>query len=61
MTKREASIVSAYTGIFIGDFDDFYSYISQLLGRPVFTHELPELADKIKELSKPDFMSINVN
>ena len=61
MTKREASIISAYTGIFIGDIDDFYSYIAELFGRPVYSHEIPELSDKISELSKPDFMSIKVN
>ena len=40
MTKREAAIVSAYTGVLIGDFDEVHKYIEELLGRPVFTHEL---------------------
>lgn len=36
MTKREAAIITAYTGVFIGDLDEFYKYAKELLGRPVF-------------------------
>ena len=60
MTKTEAAIVTAYTGVVIGEFDDFQKYAESLMGRPVFTHELPGLADVIKEKSRNDFMNIKV-
>lgn len=61
MTKREAAIVSAYTGYLIGDFDEFHKYVSEIMDRPVFTHEFLELEDEIQEKSKQDFINIKVN
>ena len=63
MTKQEAAIVSAYTGIMLGKFSDMHEYIEKLLGRSVWTHELgnKELVDKIKELARNDFIKINVD
>lgn len=60
MTKREASIISAYTGILIGKFEDMHEYIEEKLGRPVFTHELAKknVVEEIKEKSKKDFLKI---
>lgn len=60
MTKREAAIVSAYTGYLIGEFGDFHAYVEEIMGRPVFTHELPSIAEELKEKSKADFMSIKI-
>ena len=62
MTKQEAAIVSAYTGILIGDFSDMHEYIEVLLQRPVFTHELAskQITNEIKEKSKNDFINIEV-
>ena len=60
MTKREAAIVSVYTGVLIGDFSDFYAYAVEIMGRPIFTHEFPYIADELKEKSKKDFMSIQI-
>jgi len=62
MTKKEAAIITIYTGILIGEFSDAHEYAETLLGRPVFTHEFAncELCDKLKELSKQDFISIKV-
>lgn len=60
MTKREAAIVSAYTGYLIGEFSDFHAYVEEIMGRPVFTHEFPSIAEELKEKSKKDFMSIKV-
>lgn len=60
MTKREAAIVSAYTGYLIGEFSDFQAYAEEILGRPIFTHEFPSIADDLKEKSKKDFMSIKI-
>lgn len=62
MTKKEAAIVSAYTGILIGEFSDLHEYIEKILDRPVFTHELSDkkLCVKIKEKSRQDFINIIV-
>lgn len=60
MTKRECAIVSAYTGILCGDFNEFHKYIEEKLGRPVWTHEFAnkELWKVIQELSKEDFCNL---
>ena len=62
MTKKEAAIVSAYTGILLGEFKDFHKYIEKILNRPVFTHELAnkEICVEIKEKSRQDFINITV-
>lgn len=53
MTKREAAIISAYTGFLIGDFNDFQNFVSEIMKRPVFTHELcGSFADEIQEKAK---------
>jgi len=61
MTDRERAIVMAYTGVVMlrGDkLHIFYEYVSEKLGVPVWTHELCQQADTIKELSKEDFFSL---
>lgn len=60
MTKREAAIVSAYTGVLIGDFNEMHRYIEEIMGRQVFTHELSYISDEITKRSKNDFMNIKV-
>lgn len=62
MTKYEAKVISAYTGIMLGSFSDLHEYIEELLGRPVFTHELAskELIGKIKDAAKADFINLKV-
>lgn len=32
MTKREAAIVSAYTGYLIGEFKDYHAYVEEIMG-----------------------------
>jgi hypothetical protein len=62
MTKREAAIVSAYTGILIGEFSDCHKYIEEIMDRPVLIHELgdKDISDKIKELAMDDFLNIKI-
>lgn len=60
MTKREAAIVSAYTGYLIGDISHMCLYIECFFNRRVYTHELPGLRAEIREKSKPDFIAIEV-
>lgn len=61
MTKHEAAVISAFTGIMLGDFDDLHGYVEKIMGRPVFTHEMgsQKIADEIKERSKPDFIKLH--
>jgi hypothetical protein len=63
MTKREAAIVSAHTGILIGDFDEVLKYASDLLKRPVFVHQMAGDAfwDELNEKSLQDFVEIEVH
>lgn len=62
MTKREAAIIGAYTGVLLGKFDDMHSYIEEIMGRPVWTHELANEAtmNAIKTKSRSDFIAITV-
>lgn len=62
MNKREAAIVTAHTGILLGDFNDFHKYIEQILERPVYTHELADqnVWEEIKNKSIKDFCDIEV-
>lgn len=62
MTVREGAVISAHTGINVcKDFSAVQEYISEIIGRPVFTHEIPSLEDEIKEKSKADFERIISN
>lgn len=61
MTKHECAVVMAYTGISMlqgEDFDIYHKYITDLLGRPVFIHEIPRLDKIIKEKSREDFIEL---
>ena len=62
MTKREAAIVSAYTGYLIGEFSELHKYVEEIIGRPVYTHEMgnKETFDEIKSKAKNDFVSIEL-
>lgn len=59
MTIREGAILTAYTGVNLcKDFSKAHEYIEEIMGRPVFTHELPVLSKEIKKKSESDFMKI---
>lgn len=63
MTDREKAIVMAYTGVCMlsGDkFRIFREYIDDIMGRPVYTHELANKAvvDEIKKKAKADFITL---
>lgn len=63
MTKREAAIVSAYTGFLIGGFDEMQRYADEVLGYSTWTHMFAskEFAAELKEKSKKDFVQIKVD
>jgi hypothetical protein len=63
MTDKEKAIVMAYTGICMltGDkFQIFHKYVEDIMGRPVYTHEMATDAvdNEIKEKSKADFIAL---
>lgn len=61
MTQRECAIVMAYTGVCMLKGDDlqiFYDYVAEIMGRPLYTHEIGEQADTIKDAAKDDFMKL---
>ena len=62
MTKREAAIISAYTGFLIGEFKDFCDYAEEIMEKPIFDCEFsyPCIAEEIRYKSKNDFMNIKI-
>ena len=64
MTKKEAVVIEAYTGVGMLTGEDrnlFYKYINQLMGRKVYMYEILALERKIKEKAEPDFIKICKN
>lgn len=56
MKKEEAVLISAYTGFLLtNDFADVHKFCEEVLGRPIFTHELASAAvqKEIHEKCKP--------
>lgn len=62
MTKDEAAIVSAYTGVMLGKFSDMQAYAERVMGRPVWTHEFASerVVEELKAACRPDFMALEV-
>ena len=63
MTDREKAVVMAYTGfaMLTGEkLGIFYAYVREILGRPVWTHELAikEVSAEIHEKSEKDFLEL---
>lgn len=64
MTKHEAAIIELYTNTCMLKGDDrkyIYEYAEKLTGRPVFTHELPYIADEFNDKIRDDFIEICKN
>lgn len=61
MNKKEAAIITSYTGISLGCMSEFHKYAEKLMGRPIFTHEFANLnlAKELKEGSKEDFLKLH--
>lgn len=61
MTKHEAAVFTAFTGVaFLSgeDFGIFHEYAEKIMGRTLYTHELMTLSDELREKARPDFMRI---
>lgn len=58
MTKREAIVLSAFTGVLLCDFDDYHQYVEKLFGCSLSTGELRMLKEDIQEKAREDAMKI---
>jgi len=63
MTLKERVIVETYTGTCMitgGDREELYKYWAELMGRPVYTHEIAskEIQEQLQEKSKADFVAL---
>jgi hypothetical protein len=60
VTRDEAAVISAYTGILCGSMSDLHAYAEKVMGRSIWTHEFAseELTRELKERSRPDFIAI---
>lgn len=62
MTKHECAIVTAYTDVAMlkgNDLKYLYSYLSGIIGRPVYSHEIPAVIEKHKDtMIKDDFLAL---
>ena len=63
MTDRERAIITAYTGVCMLSGNSllvFYEYLEEIMGRPVWTHELANkfVEKEIKAKSKADFIAL---
>ena len=64
LTKEQAAIIGAYTGIACGPFTDIHGLVEKLLNRPVYTHEFgsmfggEKMMAEVKEKVKPLFLEI---
>lgn len=58
LTKEQAAIIGAYTGILCGPFQDLHEYAERVLGRPVWTHQFPSLFQELKDAAKADFIAL---
>ena len=60
LTKRQCAIISAHTGLLMGDFSDMHEYAEEVFGHPIFTHQFgsPEVFNKLNELSLDDWENL---
>ena len=61
MTKREAAIVSAFTGVLIGQMDDLIDYAEEVLdAKGIGPCGLSLLSENLKEMARSDFINISM-
>ena len=62
ITRREAAIISAYTGIMLGEFCDMHEYAEEVMGGAIFTHQFADkgVVAALKEKTKADFLALEV-
>jgi hypothetical protein len=57
-TKRQAQVIGIYTGITASNFGIVQEYAEELMGRPLWTHEMPALADELAKRAKSEFLAM---
>jgi hypothetical protein len=62
ISRREAAIITAYTGITLGDFDAFFEYASEKTGRSFGSGEMASKMwwERLHELSRTDFLALEI-
>lgn len=60
LTKQQAAIIGAFTGIACGPFSDIQELAENVLNRQSMAHEFadPELWKELKEAVRPQFMEL---
>ncbi len=60
LTREQAAIIGAYTGICCGPVSDIQALAEALLERPIWTHEFADKAvwAELKERVKPQFVAM---
>jgi hypothetical protein len=60
LTRDQAAIIGACTGIVCGPFSDVHQCAERLLGRPVFTHEMgdEQFWQRVKAAARDEFLAI---
>lgn len=58
LTTEQGAIVSAYTGYLACSFSALHAYAERKLGRPIWTHQFPAIAEELREASKSDFIAM---
>lgn len=60
LTREQAAIIGAFTGIACGPFSDIQQLAEKKLGRPIWTHEFASEAvmDELKAAVRDDFIAI---
>lgn len=60
LTREQAAIIGAYTGVCCGPFADIHEYAERVLDRPVWTHEFAQqdVADELKAAATADFFDL---
>ena len=64
MTREEAILLSAYTGVLlVPDFSDVHKFCEDTLGRPIWTHEFADqdVQKEIREKLRPQIMELVQN
>ncbi len=60
LTREQAAIIGAYTGVTCGPFGDVHEYAERLMGESLTTiaFAMPQFVSKLRERARDDFLSI---
>lgn len=60
LTKEQAAVIGAYTGVTAGPFADIHEYAERKLGYPIFTHQFanPKVVEALKQAAREDFLAM---